>query len=622
MPRKWESKAEGLGVPLRGDEQKYLETLPDELRLSRPANRLKLQMGASRVAREAFAFTVRVQRGNIEEAPMPSRNLLLALTAGVIAVGLSIIAAHAQAPAALTGQVSSAAEGPMEGVVVSAKRDASTLTISVVSDNAGKFSFPAAKLEPGRYSLAIRAVGYDLDGPKTADVAAGSTATADIKLRPTRNLAKQLTNAEWLASFPGTDTQKKTLLNCIGCHDLDRIVTSTHDADEFVQVFDRMTGYYPGSTPQYPQRLIGDARRNLGAAAGVKAMAEYLASVNLSKDEVWDYPLKTLPRPQGRATRVVITEYDLPRKQIQPHDAIVDSDGMVWFTHFGEQFLGKLDPKSGRVSEYPLPVIKPGYPVGTLDLETDKAGNLWIAMMYQGGVAKFDKKTETFQTWKVPQQWQTDATQQAFLTPTYSHLDGKVWVKNSDRAQILRLDPATGEWENLGSFKDPSNNRTITSYGIPADHGNNLYLLDFSSSNIGKLDAKTGNLTVYRSPIANSRPRRGRVDEHNRLWFAEYAGNAIGMFDPNTEKIEEWVLPTPWAQPYDVVTDKNGEAWTGSMLSDRVSRLNPKTGEFIEYLLPKTTNIRRVFVDNSTTPVTFWVGSNHGASIVKVEPMD
>ena len=110
-------------------------------------------------------------------------------------------------------------------------------------------------------------------------------------------------------------------------------------------------------------------------------MAEYLASVNLSRDEVWDYLLKTLPRPQGRATRVVITEYDLPRKQIQPHDALVDSDGMVWFTHFGEQFLGKLDPKTGRVLEYPLPVIKPGYPIGTLDLETDKAGNLWIAMM-------------------------------------------------------------------------------------------------------------------------------------------------------------------------------------------------------------------------------------------------
>jgi hypothetical protein len=29
-----------------------------------------------------------------------------------------------------------------------------------------------------------------------------------------------------------------------------------------------------------------------------------------------------------------------------------------------------------------------------------------------------------------------------------------------------------------------------------------------------------------------------------------------------------------------------------------------------------------VFDDNSTTPVTFWVGSNHGASIVKLEPLD
>ena len=43
---------------------------------------------------------------------------------------------------------------------------------------------------------------------------------------------------------------------------------------------------------------------------------------------------------------------------------------------------------------------------------------------------------------------------------------------------------------------------------------------------------------------------------------------------------------------------------------------------FVEYLLPKETNIRRVFVDNATTPVTFWVGSNHGASIVKLEPFD
>ena len=278
-----------------------------------------------------------------------------------------------------------------------------------------------------------------------------------------------------------------------------------------MQVFDRMTGYYPGSTPQHPQRLIGEARRNLGQAAGVKAMAEYLASLNLSKDETWDYPLKTLPRPTGRATRVVITEYDLPRKQIQPHDAIVDSDGMVWFTHFGEQFLGKLDPKTGKVSEYPLPVLKQGYPVGTLDFETDKAGNLWVAMMYQGGVAKFDKATEKFQTWKVPDQWQTDATQQAFLTPTYSDVDGKVWVKNSDRAQILRLDPVTGQWENLGSFKDPKqpDHHLLWHPGRPRQQSLSARLLLLQYRQARRQDRQAHCLPLAHSELASA-SRQGR----------------------------------------------------------------------------------------------------------------
>jgi streptogramin lyase len=58
------------------------------------------------------------------------------------------------------------------------------------------------------------------------------------------------------------------------------------------------------------------------------------------------------------------------------------------------------------------------------------------------------------------------------------------------------------------------------------------------------------------------------------------------------------------------------------MANDRVARIDPKTGQTTEYQLPKSTNVRRVWIDNSTTPVTFWVGSNHGASIVKVEPLD
>jgi streptogramin lyase len=553
---------------------------------------------------------------------MRIRLFALAFAGALAALSFHAGAALAQAADALAGQVSSEREGAMEGVVVSARMAGSIVTVSVVTDATGHYRFPAARLEPGSYALAIRAAGYDLDGKATAEVAAGTAATADLKLKPARNLPAQLSNAEWLVSMPGSDAQKKALLNCIGCHDLDRIVRSTHDADEFMQIFDRMAGYYPGSTPENPQRLIGTARRNIGQGPGLKAMAEYLASVNLSNDDTWGYKLQTLPRPKGRATHVIITEYDLPRKKIQPHDVILDAQGQVWFTHFAEQFLGRFDPKTLKVSEYRLPVIKEGFPIGTLDLETEKSGKLWVSMMYQGGVARFDPKTEKFETWSVPKEWQTDATQQAFMTPVSAEVDGKVWVKNSDRAQILRLDPATGKWETFGSFKDPATGKTITSYGIPADSHNNLYLLDFASSNVGQLDAKTGELKVFKGAIANSRPRRGRFDANDHLWFAEYGGNAIGMLDPKSGRIQEWTLPTPWAQPYDAVTDRNGEVWTGSMMSDRVSRLDPKTGAFVEYLLPRRTNIRRVFVDDSTTPPTFWVGNNHHATIIKVEPLD
>ena len=58
------------------------------------------------------------------------------------------------------------------------------------------------------------------------------------------------------------------------------------------------------------------------------------------------------------------------------------------------------------------------------------------------------------------------------------------------------------------------------------------------------------------------------------------------------------------------------------MSNDRVVRVNTKTGEVTEYLLPRTTNIRRVNVDNSTNPPTFWVGNNLGATMIKLEPRE
>src|ERR1700720_2748277 len=149
---------------------------------------------------------------------METKRVLLIASAALAAILLQPVSARhhaeAQTSSALSGQVASAEEGPMEGVVVSAKKDGSTISISVVSNAAGRFAFPVARLEPGHYALKARAAGYELDGASAADVAPGQEAKAEIKLKKVKNLSAHLTNAEWLVSMPGTDEQKRFLFNC------------------------------------------------------------------------------------------------------------------------------------------------------------------------------------------------------------------------------------------------------------------------------------------------------------------------------------------------------------------------------------------------------------------------
>jgi len=549
----------------------------------------------------------------------------LAATA-VVTLALAAYSTGAAAQAALAGKVSSAEEGAMEGVLVSAKKAGSTITITVVSDAKGRYSFPAAKLDSGRYAIRIRAVGYDLEGPGAADVAPGKAATLDLRLKKTSDLAAQLSNGEWMASVPGSDDKKGLLRNCVGCHTLERVVRSPHDADAFMKtILPRMQGYVNQSIPQHPQlrkaeRLMeerGDQRVQVYRAA-----AEFLSTINLGSAKTWSYPLQTLPRPAGRATRVVYTEYDLPRETISPHDVVVDAEGIAWYSSFGEQNLGRLDPKTGRVSEFPIDVSKPGFPTGSLALRTDREGNLWLGNMYQATIIKFDRKTTKFTTWKLPAEQNIDAAQVNMVSPQYSHVDGKVWTQNNGFAGVHRLDLASGRIETFEPYKAAPKGEPHNIYDVIPDSKNNVYFTDFRQRHIGRIDAKTGAVSLFLVPTMASAPRRGMMDAKDRLWFGQYRGDRIAMFDTRTEQFKEWKLATRWASPYDVTIDRNEEAWTGSMITDQVTRLDTRTGQSIDYLLPRTTNIRRVFVDNSTTPVTFWVGSNHGASIVKLEPLD
>src|SRR5262252_5619434 len=83
------------------------------------------------------------------------RGKLLASVAGLI-VGLT--AGGASADQLLTGSITSASGAKLEGVQVSAKKEGSTITTSVYTDQNGDYFFPP--MADGKYQVWAQALGF------------------------------------------------------------------------------------------------------------------------------------------------------------------------------------------------------------------------------------------------------------------------------------------------------------------------------------------------------------------------------------------------------------------------------------------------------------------------------
>jgi streptogramin lyase len=542
--------------------------------------------------------------------------------------------ALAQSGAALTGVISSDAEGPMEGVLVSAKKIGGTITVTVVTNKQGQYAFPSERLGPGKYKVTTRATGYDAPDPaKTVTVSTHPT-VLNITIGKTKDLASQLSWAEWLMSVPGTPAQKDSFYACVGCHSAQTITRSKDDAASWPSVLVSMRNQGPASTPTHPVLLPYQS----GPRPTDATFGQYLSSINLSNGKTtWTYALKTLPRPTGKATKVIVTEYDLTRSDALPGDAVVDADGMVWYVDFATGALGRLNPSTGAVKEWELPVMKPGFPLGALGLELDADGNPWIARVFQAGVTKFDKKTEKLTNYKIPDEYNNVRTRTAMLA---IDREGIVWFDDPHNRRMFQLNPSTGRmiayaaypnWKTPDWSVEPDpglggrapGDHGHFMYGVDVDSKGAGYWADLSGGNIGKMDGVTGKVTLYAAPTPNSGPRRIHMDSDDQLWYGANYALKIGMFDTKTLQFREWEDPTPWDAPYDAVRDKAGYVWAAGWTTGFVTRLNPMNGEIVQYLLPGfNSEIRRVSVDNKPAHPVFWAGENAEPRIVKVEPLD
>jgi hypothetical protein len=296
-------------------------------------------------------------------------------------------------------------------------------------------------------------------------------------------------------------------------------------------------------------------------------------------------------------------------------------DGAIWYNHFNDNAIGRLDLKTGQTKEWRWPHRgAKGYePTGARTMMgPDKKGRFYIGNQEQGGLVVFDPSTEQFRI--VPQL----AGGGEMMDVTHSDVDNHGW-RSGPVAYRINLDTFEVTTTIKGS-------KSMPRYDIASDTKNNLYGASRGSDFVWYADARTGEVSYYDIPPTprgvgglGGGMRRGKADAQDRLWWGGFDGNFVGMLDPKQpagKQMKLWAMP-PWFLPYDAHYDERGYTWTGGINADRVARLHVDSGEWNFYLLPFSANIRDIDLKPAVGDGLsgLWIGHTHQGLITLIEPL-
>jgi virginiamycin B lyase len=510
------------------------------------------------------------------------------------------------------GNVHAADGGALEGIMVQLIAPNAVRT-TVYSNEDGQYEFP--QLPSGAYTLRIAKPLQFLPYQRDAIQVSGAAALDDIVLQrrsdtdflpPTEDVLSQLTGAEWMWNLPGTAEEKQTFSrNCgAGCHSYQQIMRNRLDERSWRLMVFRMLNY-AGS----PLIVRGRAR-NLDQQ---ELIVKWLARVR--GPEAKDAPLRVFPRPHGMATRVVVTEYELPHVLLAPHDVSGDSKGNIWYSSHRTPFMGRLDPRTGIVTEYQVPPTPPGILPGTHRMQVDKNDIVWASENWAHNVVRFDPVANSFNKVGLPSEAPLNAPMGGNLT---LGPDGSVWHAQ-DKA-VARFDSKTGKLLERVPF---TINLNAPYDNIVTDDGN--FWAGGSAGGGGDsielMDTRTGKLLEVHSFSRDSTPAKGGFDPQGNPWFGG-RGGALLKLDAKARQIREYWPPTPYVTFYEAMPDAKGEVWAGELHGGRMVRFNPQTERWIEYVLPEPySHDRRTWIDNSTNPVTVWYVDTDGY-LVRIQPLE
>ncbi len=512
-----------------------------------------------------------------------------------------------------TADQGAAVSTPLEGIMVQLRGTQSNITTTVYSDDTGRFEFP--KLKPGTYSLRIaRALEFKpfykasitIDGaaPKLDDIVLERVSAGEF-VPPNWDTAAQLSGAELVWNVNGTAEEKRTFSYACGsgCHTYGQILRNRFDERSWRLIVTKMT-HNTGSL------LLQEARPNRVPPAEQDVIVKWLTKVRGPNSKDMGYQL--FPAPHGAATKVVVTEYELPRLLTAPHDPVGDARGNIWYNSHRTAWLSKLDPATGTVEDFKVPSTRGANP-GQHWLTVDERDTIWFSENWSHKLGRFDPKTEKFEHVQLPH------FRRALNAPAAGNLalapDHSIWEARD--GAVHRLDPITGQVTQ--EFKLA---KARGAYGNELSRDGRYYAGGgWPEDWVIFADTKTGEVTELQTRTPRAGPKRGGFDPDGNAWFGGTGGLLI-KFDAKTKQLSEFRPPTPNVTFYECMPDKNGEIWAGELYAGRVVRYNPKTDRWTEYVLPSpVSHDRRTWIDNSTTPVSVWY-VDHDSIMVRLQPLE
>jgi streptogramin lyase len=558
-----------------------------------------------------------------------TRTVRLTLAILVLALLAGHLPGQALTKTTITGVVKNASGAPVEGAFVRVRNVEKGLTFMVVSQAQGRYTTP--NLLPGKYM--VEAIGGNIQqGSATGpvDAASGQQTKWDVELSVARkpiSERKRLRQPDFAAVMPDGPAKQIVLTKCVACHDLEGVDTRTlrilGSRAQWQEVIDVHRWYMEDR----PDHLTNEE---------VKLLVDYMTK-NFSREshpprlprEPGDHtnPDRHLPAAllKGAEAKFVSVEFTL-RRNADPHDISVDSQGIAWISEHSTNERGaegvkpgagtqsRIDPKTFAYAQMtPPPGNMPSRPSGSA---VDPQGVIWHDDNgHNNRLLAYNPKTEEFKAYPMPAPPRLKDENDDGLgngsanMNTLTFQDGFVWGSGLLSDQIYRLDPASGE---VITYPFP---KGTPPYGLAFDKNKMLWTsLEFADE-IVKMDPATGKKTHYKVPTRHSDLRHIQTDAEGNVWASAQQSDKLIKVDGRTGHMTEYEPPTKLSGIDTVDVDrKHNVIWVGEDQGDKLARFDPRTNSFTEFPLPFAgTGVKRIAIDPAN-PNRVWWCSTGGTS--------